>query len=105
MKEGTPSPGGSGALPEGCRVVQNACDADTLISPHKKAHTMLRAGSSLRFTPDEIEEFRSLGLDFEGERTREDIEQALAAWAEVLADERPDLLDMIVTVMAKTAGV
>jgi hypothetical protein len=39
---------------------------------------MLRAGKSLRFTPDEVDEFRSLGLDFEGVRTQDDIEQALA---------------------------
>ena len=66
---------------------------------------MLRAGSSLRFTPNEVEEFRSLGLDFEGARTRDDIEQALATWADVLADERPDLLDKIVAEMAKAKGV
>lgn len=66
---------------------------------------MLRAGSSLRFTPNEVEEFRSLGLDFEGARTRDDIEQALATWADVLADERPDLLDKIVAEMAKVKGV
>jgi len=52
---------------------------------------MLRAGKALRFTPEEIEEFRSLGLDFDGARTQDDIEQTLALWAETLADERPDL--------------
>ena len=62
---------------------------------------MLRAGKSLRFTPDEVDEFRSLGLDFEGARTQDDIELALATWAGALADERPDLLDRIVTEMAK----
>jgi hypothetical protein len=66
---------------------------------------MLRAGKSLRFTPDEVDEFRSLGLDFEGVRTQDDIEQALAAWAGTLADERPDLLDKIVSEMAKVKGV
>jgi hypothetical protein len=62
------------------------------------------AGTSLRFTPDEIEEFRSLGLDFEGARTKDDIEHALTAWAKVLADERPDLLDKIVAQMATVKG-
>ena len=62
------------------------------------------AGTSLRFTPDEIEEFRSLGLDFEGARTRDDIGQALTAWAKVLADERPELLDKIVAQMATVKG-
>lgn len=66
---------------------------------------MLRAGKTLRFTPDEVDEYRSLGLDFEGVRTQDDIEQALAAWAGALADERPDLLDKIVTEMAKVEGV
>lgn len=65
---------------------------------------MLRADKSLRFTPDEVDEFRSLGLDFEGVRTQDDIEQALAAWAGTLADERPDLLDKIVSEMAKVKG-
>ena len=65
---------------------------------------MLRAGKSLRFTPNEVDEFRSLGLDFEGVRTQDDIEQALAAWAGTLADERPDLLDKIVSEMAKVKG-
>lgn len=66
---------------------------------------MLRAANSLRFTPDEVDKFRSLGLDFEGVRTQDDIEQALAAWAGTLADERPDLLDRIVSEMAKVKGV
>ncbi len=62
---------------------------------------MLRAGTTRRFTPDEIEEYRSLDLDFEGARTQDDIERALATWAGALADERPDLLDKIVVEMAK----
>lgn len=66
---------------------------------------MLRAGKSQRFTPDEVEEYRSLGLDFEGVRTQDDIEQALATWAGALAVERPDLLDRIVSEMAKVKGV
>jgi hypothetical protein len=70
-----------------------------------EAHTMLRAGKTRRFTPNEVEEFRSLGLDFEGVRTQDDIEQALATWAGTLADERPDLLDRIVSEMAKAKGV
>ena len=66
---------------------------------------MLRAGTTLRFTPDEIEDYRLLGLDFEGARTQVDIEQALATWAGALADDRPDLLDKIVVEMAKAKGV
>ena len=66
---------------------------------------MLRAGDALRFTPDEIEAYRQLGLDFDGARTRGDIEQALTRWADTLNDEHPDLLEKIATEMAKAKGV
>ena len=66
---------------------------------------MLRAGKALRFTPDEVANYRSLGIDFDGARTLDDIDQVLAAWAGTLADERPDLLDSIVSEMAKVKGV
>ena len=66
---------------------------------------MLRAGDALRFTPDEIEDFRNLGLDFEGARTQGDIDQALARWADTLNDERPDLLEKIAAAMAKARGI
>ena len=62
---------------------------------------MLRAGNALRFTPDEIEDFRKLGLDFDGARTQDDIDQALARWTDTLNDERPDLLEKIAAAMAK----
>ena len=66
---------------------------------------MLRAGNALRFTPDEIEAFRKLGLDFDGARTQDDIDQALARWADTLNDERPDLLEKIAATMAKARGI
>ena len=66
---------------------------------------MLRAGDALRFTPDEIEAFRKLGLDFDGARTEDDIDQALARWADTLNDERPDLLEKIAAAMAKARGI
>ena len=66
---------------------------------------MLHAGTSLRFTPTEVEGFRSLGLDFGGARTQGDVEQALTAWAQLLCDERPDLLEKIVLEMAHVRGV
>lgn len=71
----------------------------------KGAHSMLRAGNALRFTPDEIEDFRKLGLDFDGARTRDDIEQALTQWAATLNDERPDLLEKIAVELAKAKGI
>lgn len=66
---------------------------------------MLRAGNAVRFVPNEVEDYRSLGIDFAGARTRDDVEQALGRWAQTLADERPDLLDKIVQAMAKPKGV
>lgn len=66
---------------------------------------MLRAGDALRFTPDEIEDFRKLGLDFDGARTQDDLDQALTRWADTLNDERPDLLEKIATAMAKARGI
>ncbi len=66
---------------------------------------MLRAGDALRFTPDEIEDFRKLGLDFDGARTQDDLDQALARWADTLNDERPDLLEKIAAELAKARGI
>ena len=66
---------------------------------------MLRAGDTLRFTPDEIEDYRKLGLDFDGARTQDDIDQSLARWADTLNDERPDLLEKIAAEMAKARGI
>ena len=66
---------------------------------------MLRAGDALRFTTDDIEDFRKLGLDFDGARTQDDIDQALARWADMLNDERPDLLEKIAAEMAKARGI
>ena len=63
---------------------------------------MLRAGHTLRFTPDEIEGFRKLGLDFDGARTQDDVAQVLTRWADTLNDERPDLLDKIAAELAET---
>lgn len=66
---------------------------------------MFRAGNSIRFTPNEVEDYRSLGIDFAGAQTQDDIERALGRWAQTLSDERPDLLDKFVLEMAKAKGV
>jgi hypothetical protein len=66
---------------------------------------MLRAGDTRRFTPDEIEDFRKIGLDFDGAQTQDDIEQVLTRWADTLNDERPDLLEKIATELAKATGL
>ena len=66
---------------------------------------MIRAGHNLRFTPDEIEGFRKLGLDFDGARTQDDVEQVLARGADTLNDKRPDLLDKVAAELTKTKRV
>ena len=66
---------------------------------------MLRAGKALRFTPQEVEGFRQVGLDFEGARTQDDIDEALDRWVRTLAADRPDLLDKIAAAMADAVGV
>lgn len=65
---------------------------------------MLRAGHSLRFTPTEIDELRRVGVDVDGARTQEDLDQALARWAGTLAEERPALLDKIASALAEAKG-
>ena len=65
---------------------------------------MLRAGHSLRFTPTEIEELRRVGIDVDGARTQDDLDQALAQWAGTLTEERPELLEKIAAAMAQAKG-
>jgi hypothetical protein len=66
---------------------------------------MLRAGNALRFTPLEIEGLRKLGIDVEGARTQDDLDQALAQWAGTLAAERPALLDKIASALAEARSL
>ncbi len=54
---------------------------------------------ALRFTAQEIEEFRSLGIDVTQVRTEDGFARALGEWLEILADERPDLFDKITQAM------
>ena len=66
---------------------------------------MLRAGKALRFTPREVEGFRRVGLDFEGARTQDDLDEALDRWVRTFAGDRTDLLDKIAVAMADASGV
>ncbi len=66
---------------------------------------MIRSGTSARFTPTEVEEFRQIGLDLSKVRHQNDIEQAVSRWAHTLANERFDLLEKIASAMAKAKGV
>lgn len=66
---------------------------------------MIRNGDLLRFTPEEIDEFRSAGLDVAHVRTVEDFGAAVATWCDVLDKVRPDLLEKIARAMADARGV
>jgi hypothetical protein len=66
---------------------------------------MIRSGTSARFTPTEVEEFRQIGLDLSDVRHQNDIEQEVSRWAYTVADERFALLEKIASAMAKAKGV
>ena len=66
---------------------------------------MIRSGNSARFAPNEVEELRQVGLDLGDVKCQNDIEQEVSRWAHALADERFDLLEKIVSEMAKAKGV
>jgi hypothetical protein len=73
--------------------------------PSKSRHAMLRAGQTGRFAPDEIEGYRRLGLDFDGARTPDGVERVLTRRADTMNDERPDLLYLIATALARARGI
>jgi hypothetical protein len=66
---------------------------------------MIRNGDLLRFTPDEIERFRSAAIDVARVLTIEDFGAAIARWCDLLQEDRPDLLEKIARAMAETRGV
>ena len=66
---------------------------------------MIRSGNSVRFTPNEVEELRQVGLHLGDVECQDDIEQEVSRWANTLADERFDLLEKIAAEMAKVKGV
>ena len=66
---------------------------------------MIKNGDVLRFTLDEIEQFRSAGLDVARVRTIEDFGMAVTEWCDLLQKARPDLLEKIARAMADARGV
>ena len=66
---------------------------------------MIRSGNSTRFTPREVSELRQVGLDLANVKCQNDLDAELTRWANILADERFDLLERIATEMAKAKGV
>lgn len=66
---------------------------------------MIRYGRSIRFTPRELQEFQCIGLDFSDAKSQAQLERALRTWAELLAQERPDLLEKIARAMVEAKGL
>jgi transposase len=56
---------------------------------------MIRDRDLVRFTPDEIDQFRSVGLDAAGVRTIEDFAAAVAKWCDLLEEVRADVLEKL----------
>ena len=65
---------------------------------------MLCSGNSIRLTAKEVEETRTLGIDFRGVRSPDDFANALVPWIEALGEVRPDLLDRIAQDLVKAKG-
>jgi len=72
---------------------------------HREAKDMIRDRDLVRFTPDEIDQFRSVGLDAAGVRTIEDFGAAVATWCNLLQEVRPDVLEKLARAMAEARGV
>ena len=68
-------------------------------------NAMIRDGDQVRFTPDEIDQFRAAGLDATGVRTIEDFGAAAANWCDLLEAVRPDVLEKLARAMAEARRV
>ena len=66
---------------------------------------MIRDGNLVRFTRDEIGQFRSVGLNATGVRTIEDFGAAVAKWCDLLNEVRPHVLEKLARAMAEARGV
>ena len=62
---------------------------------------MIRDGDLIRFTPDEIDQFRSVGLTTTAVRTIADFGAAVATWCDLLGEVRPDVLEKLARAMAE----
>ena len=65
---------------------------------------MIRSGNAVRFTPQEIDNYRKVGVDVTGIKTRVDLENAIGLWAHTLSEEKSALLEKIALEMARKQG-
>lgn len=66
---------------------------------------MMKCGAVIRFSAREAQAFREIGLDMSTAKNACDVERQLVRWREILAAERPDLLEKIAVAMADAQGV
>jgi len=77
----------------------------TAREPQNQPSAMIRDGNQVRFTADEIDQFRAVGLDIRGVRRIEDFGVAVAKWCDLLDEVRPGLLEKVARTMAEARGV
>ena len=66
---------------------------------------MIKYGDSIRFASHEIEELWKIGFDLSDVKNQRMLEQEVGRWAEIIARERPDLLEKIARAMAEAKGI
>lgn len=66
---------------------------------------MIRYGESIRFASHELEEFREIGINLNDVKDQRELEQELGRWAELVARERPHLLEKIARAMVEAKGI
>lgn len=65
---------------------------------------MLQIGNQIRFTPQEVEEARALGIDLVGVNTADQFSKAVINLISELECERPDLLEKLARALAAATG-
>jgi len=65
---------------------------------------MLQSETQIRFTPAEIQEAKSLGIDLAGVKSKDDYSKAVIRLVTTLEQERPSLLEKIAKALAEKTG-
>jgi len=65
---------------------------------------MLKLGNQIRFTPAEIEEAKTLGIDLVGVKSQAEYSRAVMRLVSALEYERPDILEKIAVALAEKTG-
>lgn len=66
---------------------------------------MLESGSALRYTQQEIEWFKEIGIDLSEVRSEADLTWVLCEWIEVVGDEQPAIIERLAVALANRTGL